>query len=127
MNTLQINIITFLLFWGTRDYLFSSDEESCYVFSTRNNCCEFLAPDGANFQSVRQSYYFSFDTLGRSLKNALAKCGFSQISVIQKGNSSILSSALYSLYWDPTSGEAVLPSKLVNGRVNRKKNLFLTF
>ena len=26
------------------------DEESCYVFSTRNNCCEFLASYGVNLR-----------------------------------------------------------------------------
>ena len=27
----------------TATYLFSPEEGSCYVFSTRNNCCKFLA------------------------------------------------------------------------------------
>ena len=39
---------TLMLHFGTRAYLFSFDEGSCYVFTTRNNCCEFLA----SFQSV---------------------------------------------------------------------------
>ena len=30
-------------FYTTRAYLFLNDEGSCYFFSTRNNCCEFLA------------------------------------------------------------------------------------
>ena len=41
-----------LLHFGTRACLFSPDKGSCYVFSTRNNCCEFLASDGVIFQSV---------------------------------------------------------------------------
>ena len=33
------NVIgTLLLHFGTRSYLFSPDERSCYVFSTQNNC-----------------------------------------------------------------------------------------
>ena len=32
-----------LLHFGTRSYLFSPDEDSCSIFSPRNNCCEFLA------------------------------------------------------------------------------------
>ena len=34
---------TLLLYFGTRTCLFSPDEGSCYVFSTRDNCCEFFA------------------------------------------------------------------------------------
>ena len=34
------------IYFGTRAYLFSPDERSCYVFSIWNNCCEFLAFDG---------------------------------------------------------------------------------
>ena len=34
---------TLLLHFGTCAYLFSPEEGSCYIFSTRNNCCEFLA------------------------------------------------------------------------------------
>ena len=30
--------------------------ESCYVFSARSNCCEFLATDGGNLRSVPQSF-----------------------------------------------------------------------
>ena len=36
----------------TRVFLFSSDEESCYVFSNRNNCCEFPASYSVNLSSV---------------------------------------------------------------------------
>ena len=36
---------TLLLHFGTRE-LFSPDEESCYVFSTQNNSCEFLVSNG---------------------------------------------------------------------------------
>ena len=41
---------------GTCAYLFSPDEESCDIFSTRNNCCEFLASYGVIIQSVFQSH-----------------------------------------------------------------------
>ena len=45
-----------LLYCGTtRTYLFSPDEGSCYVFSTRNNHCEILASDGVILQSDHQS------------------------------------------------------------------------
>ena len=44
-----------LLYFGTDAYLFSPDEGSCCVFSTRNNCCEFLAFYGVIFQSVIKS------------------------------------------------------------------------
>ena len=47
---------TLLLHFGTRAYLFSPEEGSCYVFSTRNNCCEFLAFYGVISQSVIQSF-----------------------------------------------------------------------
>ena len=43
---------TLLLHFGTRAYLSSHEAGSCYVFSTQNNCCEFLASDGVIFQSV---------------------------------------------------------------------------
>ena len=46
-----------LLYFVTRPYLFSLDEELCYVFSTQNNCCGFLAPYGVIIQSVIQSYF----------------------------------------------------------------------
>ena len=46
---------TLLLHFGTRAYLFSPDEGSCYVFSTRNICCVFLADCGVTFQSVIKS------------------------------------------------------------------------
>ena len=47
---------TLLLYFGTRAYLLTPDEGSLYVFSTRNNCCEFLAFQGVTFQSVTESY-----------------------------------------------------------------------
>ena len=47
---------TLLLYFGTRAYLFSSDEGSCYVFCTRNNCCVFLASYGVIILSVIQLY-----------------------------------------------------------------------
>ena len=52
------NVInTLLLHFGTRAYLFSPEEGSCYVFSNRNNCCEFLASDGVIFQSVIKLFF----------------------------------------------------------------------
>ena len=39
------NCFGFLIDCGTCVYLFSPDEGSCYVFLTRNNCCEFHAYD----------------------------------------------------------------------------------
>ena len=39
----------------TRAYLFSPDQGLCYVFSTRNNCCELFASYGVIFQSVIKS------------------------------------------------------------------------
>ena len=51
-------IITLRLHFGTRAYLFLPEEGSCYVFSTGNNCCEFLASDGVIFfQSVIKSFF----------------------------------------------------------------------
>ena len=52
-----------LLHFGTRAYLFSPEEGSWYVFSTRINCCEFLASDGVIFQNVTKTFfkvYFHF-------------------------------------------------------------------
>ena len=34
-----------------------AEESSCYVFSTRNNCCEFLASDGVIFQSAIKPFF----------------------------------------------------------------------
>ena len=50
------NVTMWLLHFTTRAYLFSPDEGSCCIFSTRNNCCEFLASYGVIIQSVIQSY-----------------------------------------------------------------------
>ena len=50
-------VCTLLLYFGTCAYLFLPDEGSCYIFSTRNNCCEFLASSGVIIQSVTQSLY----------------------------------------------------------------------
>ena len=52
----KYNTGTVLLYFGTHAYLFSSDKGSCYVFSTRNNCCEFLASNGVIIQSVTQLF-----------------------------------------------------------------------
>ena len=37
---------------GTRAYLLSTEEGSCYIFSTQNNCCEFLASNGIIFKVI---------------------------------------------------------------------------
>ena len=51
---------TLLLHFDICAYLFSSEEGSCYVFSTRNNCCKFLACDAVIFQSViKPCHYLS--------------------------------------------------------------------
>ena len=46
--------MVFLQFFCTRVYLFLPNEGSCYVFPTRKNCCEFLATDGVDFESVHK-------------------------------------------------------------------------
>ena len=45
-----------IFYFVTRAYLFSPDEGSWYIFSTRNNCCEFPASYGVIIQSVIQSF-----------------------------------------------------------------------
>ena len=55
-NVVRRCCCTFLLLFGTRAYLFSPDEGSWYIFSTRNNCCEFFASYGVIIQSVAQSF-----------------------------------------------------------------------
>ena len=66
-NHFENNIIrckkpaTLLLHFRTRAYLFSPDEESCYIFLTRNNCCEFLA---------------SYDVIFKVIFNYTSKCQF---------------------------------------------------
>ena len=47
----------YMLLFGTRAYLFSPDEGSCYVFSTRNNCWKFLASYDVIFQSSFKLYF----------------------------------------------------------------------
>ena len=47
---------TLLLHFGTRAYLFSLEEGLYYGFSTRHNCCEFLASYSVIIQRVIQSY-----------------------------------------------------------------------
>ena len=56
-NLENINITeTLLLYFGNCAYLFSPGEESCYLFSTRNNCWKFLTSYGVIIQSIIQSY-----------------------------------------------------------------------
>ena len=45
------------IYYCTPNYLFASGEELCYIFLTRNNCCELLASDGVMLQSDQQSYF----------------------------------------------------------------------
>ena len=51
-----IEFCELLLHFGTCTYLFLPDEGSCYIFSTGNNCCTFLASYGVIIQSVSQSF-----------------------------------------------------------------------
>ena len=51
-----ISFHTLLLYFGSRAYLFSPEEGSCYVFTTRNNCCEFLAFYGVIQSKPRSAY-----------------------------------------------------------------------
>ena len=44
------------LYFSTPAYLFWPEEGSCYVFSTWNNCCEFLASDGLFFKVLLNHY-----------------------------------------------------------------------
>ena len=39
-----------------RNITATPDKGSCYIFSTQNNCCEFLASYGVVIQSVTQSF-----------------------------------------------------------------------
>ena len=48
--------ITVTYYFGTRAYLISPEEGSCYVFSIQNNCCEFFASYSVIIQSVAQSF-----------------------------------------------------------------------
>ena len=52
---------------STRAYLFTPEEGSCYAFSTRNNCCEFLASDGVIFQSVIKLFYMHQNLIAYNL------------------------------------------------------------
>ena len=45
-----------LFYFGTHAYLFSPEEWSCYIFTTRNNCCQFLPSYGVIIQSVTQIF-----------------------------------------------------------------------
>ena len=56
MQETRNNCFGLLLLFGTRAYLFSPDESSCCIFSTRNNCCEFLAYYGFIVQGIIQSF-----------------------------------------------------------------------
>ena len=57
---------TLLLHFGTRAYLFYPDEGSCYLFPTRNNCCEFLASYVVIFQIVIKSYFSQLISLNHT-------------------------------------------------------------
>ena len=45
-----------LLYFSTHAYLFLPDKGWCYIFSTQNNCCKFLASYGVIIQSATQSF-----------------------------------------------------------------------
>ena len=49
--------ILLLLYFGTHTYQFLPEEGLCYIFSTRNNCFEFLASYGVIIQSVNQFFH----------------------------------------------------------------------
>ena len=56
-NTIRWKLTrTLLLLFGTRAYLSSPNEGSCYIFSTRNNCCEFLVSHGVILQTDIQPH-----------------------------------------------------------------------
>ena len=56
---------TLLSYFDNSAYLFSPDEGSCYILSTRNNCCEILAHYGVIIRSFIQSIskYCSFNNI----------------------------------------------------------------
>ena len=62
--------------------LFSPEEGSCYVFSTRNNCCEFLASGGVIFQSFIKPFFkrlifgASLSSIGVTVKTFLPDFSF---------------------------------------------------
>ena len=74
------NEYTLLLHFSTRAYLFSPDEGSCIVFSTRNNC-EVLAFYGVIFQSVINPF-FKTPVFGAPLTSYA--CTISQTDMVRK-------------------------------------------
>ena len=53
------------LHFTTLAYLFTPNEGSCCVFSTQNNCCEFLAFRGVTFKVFKS--FFKMPVLGAPL------------------------------------------------------------
>ena len=66
-------VLYMLLHFSTHAYLFSPEKGSCYVFSTRNNCCVFLAFYGVIFQSVIEPF-FKTPVLGAPLLSDCIEC-----------------------------------------------------
>ena len=62
-----------LLYYGTRAYLLSPDEGSCYDFSTGNNCCEFLASYGIIFQNNIKSSLLNCSWVMKNLVTSYGK------------------------------------------------------
>ena len=79
---------------------FRLNEGSCYIFSTQNKCCKFLASCGVMIQSVTQS----------SLKTPV--CGASLVQVMH------VHINMYTYLHKPVtdSGQPILRLKLVDGR-----------
>ena len=55
VNNVLLVSSTLLLFFGPHGNLFLFDEVSYYIFSNRNNCCEFLTFYGVITQNIIQS------------------------------------------------------------------------
>ena len=55
-NVRAIYVAVISHWFNTRAYLFSPDKGSGNLFSTQNNCCQFLASYGVVIQSVTQSF-----------------------------------------------------------------------
>ena len=56
-----LHFVMLLLHFSTCAYLFSPEKGSCSIFSTRNNCCEFLAFYGVFTQRVIQPRINDFE------------------------------------------------------------------
>ena len=74
-NLIQRPWAFFAFYFGTRAYLFSSDEGSCYAFSTSNNYCKSLTSYGVIIQSVNKSF-LKTPICGASLSRTIYKIAF---------------------------------------------------